>query len=373
MHTLDRLIPDRIQFCSPDNTYRHSRLIDAFVDDTSLAFTADPAMQPTDMIKRMETAAQTWQQLLSHSGGALNLQKCSWSLMFWMWNNGRPQLQRDPTQQGTIALRSAHSHPEASRTAIKYTDPYTATRILGVHLSPVGDFSTHLQHLQSKAESYARCLSTSKITGSDLHIFLRSIYSPSMLYSLPALAVCEDQLHNVQSKLLATVLNKLGASRTTPTSIRHGPHEMGGLNLPDLRTEVGIANIRFLRNAIYGNTEAGKLLLLSLKLSQLEAGINEDLLSHPTIPLPYITNTWITSVRRFSGNHSLKIHITDTLRIRFNGQYDSCIMVPCLLHRYTVPQQRDINLVRLYLQVVTLADMSTPTGTNIEQWALEGS
>jgi hypothetical protein len=78
MHTLDRLIPDRIQFCSPDNTYRHSRLIDAFVDDTSLAFTADPAMQPTDMIKRMETAAQTWQQLLSHSGGALNLQKCSW-------------------------------------------------------------------------------------------------------------------------------------------------------------------------------------------------------------------------------------------------------------------------------------------------------
>ena len=57
--------------------------------------------------------------------------------------------------------------------------------------------------------------------------------------------------------------------------------------MPDLRTAVGITNIRFLRNAIYTDTKAGKLLLLSLKYTQLEARIPEDLLSHPTVPIPY--------------------------------------------------------------------------------------
>jgi hypothetical protein len=39
MNTLDHIIPERMEFHSPDSTTRHSRLIDAFVDDTSMGFT----------------------------------------------------------------------------------------------------------------------------------------------------------------------------------------------------------------------------------------------------------------------------------------------------------------------------------------------
>ena len=39
MNTLDRMIPERMQFNSPDSLLTHSRLIDAFVDDTALGFT----------------------------------------------------------------------------------------------------------------------------------------------------------------------------------------------------------------------------------------------------------------------------------------------------------------------------------------------
>jgi hypothetical protein len=39
MNTLDRLITPRMQFFSSDSTTCHSRLIDAFVDDTSVGFT----------------------------------------------------------------------------------------------------------------------------------------------------------------------------------------------------------------------------------------------------------------------------------------------------------------------------------------------
>ena len=42
---------------------------------------------------------------------------------------------------------------------------------------------------------------------------------------------------------------------------------MGGLDLPDLRTEMGIAQLKLLRNAVFAKTEVGKLILLSLKCS----------------------------------------------------------------------------------------------------------
>jgi ribonuclease HI len=130
--------------------------------------------------------------------------------------------------------------------------------------------------------------------------------------------------------------------------------------------------MRFLRNAIYTDSEAGRLLTLSLKYTQLEAGIYEDLLANPTIDVPYISPTWLMSLRLFAANHSIKIHITNTLKIRLNGGPDRCIMDPTKLKSYTPAQQRDINLVRLYLRVITLADISEPSGQDIALWALTG-
>ena len=92
------------------------------------------------------------------------------------------------------------------------------------------------------------------------------------------MATDEENLAPVQTLMITTALQKLGASKTTPTAIRHGPLELGGLNIIDLRTELGISNLQFLRNAIYAGSEAGKLLIMSLKYTQLEAGVSFNLL-----------------------------------------------------------------------------------------------
>jgi hypothetical protein len=59
MNTLDRITQERISFRSPDAPDHHNRLIDAFVDDTSLAITdtLNP-MIPNDMTRQMEIIAQ---------------------------------------------------------------------------------------------------------------------------------------------------------------------------------------------------------------------------------------------------------------------------------------------------------------------------
>jgi hypothetical protein len=90
-------------------------------------------------------------------------------------------------------------------------------------------------------------------------MFIRTIYLPAMNYVLPCIAVDEEALQQVQSKLLSVALQKLGLSSSkTPLSLRHGPTDMGGLDLPDLRTELGIAQLRLMRNAIFKNRKLEK-------------------------------------------------------------------------------------------------------------------
>ncbi len=76
--------------------------------------------------------------------------------------------------------------------------------------------------------------------------------------------------------------------------------------MPDLRTKIGIAQLKLLRNAVVANTEVGKMILISLKYTQIESGIlqRSHLKEHPGIFLPaYITPTWLMSMRQYLYQH----------------------------------------------------------------------
>ena len=100
LHSLDRIIPDRMNFSAPSGR-THSRLSVAVIDDTSVGFTSsDSSVSYEDLIKRLEHIAQSWEHVLHLSGGQLNLKNCSWFAMRWEWKSGRPTLRaiepRDP-------------------------------------------------------------------------------------------------------------------------------------------------------------------------------------------------------------------------------------------------------------------------------------
>jgi hypothetical protein len=179
-----------------------------------------------------------------------------------------------------------------------------------------------------------------------------------MRYSLPAIAIDEEELEGVQTRILPAIVQKLGMSSKLPTAVRHGPVSMGGLGLMDLRTEGGIEMLKYFRHQVYRQTEVGELLVLQLKSLQLEAGLLSPLLEFPNIVVSYLTPTWILSLRQFLSNHNLSVVVTDVLQIKLKGAHDMTIMDPIRLTPYSQSQQRDINLVRIFLQCSTLSDMS---------------
>jgi hypothetical protein len=200
------------------------------------------------------------------------------------------------------------------------------------------------------------------------------MYSPAMKYVLPAIAVEEGKFHTVQAKYLSSLLRKIGASRMTPTAVRHGPRELGGLDLMDLRTESGISRIKYMFDAVYRKSETGKLLILNVKASQLESGLSKPLLEHPNIHITYLTDTWVTSLRTFLALHKLKITLTDHYKVLLKGKWDRTIMSLEALTRYTLTQQRDINRARIFLQAMTLSDLTSPLDRHtIDSHALHGT
>jgi hypothetical protein len=83
-----------------------------------------------------------------------------------------------------------------------------------------------------------------------------------MRYSLPAIAVDEEEYEQVQNRVIPTIVQRLGFSSKLPMAIRFGPIEMGGLGLYDLQTESGIEMIKYFRNEIYKKSSVGELMIL---------------------------------------------------------------------------------------------------------------
>jgi hypothetical protein len=91
---------------------------------------------------------------------------------------------------------------------------------------------------------------------------------PSHRCSLAAIAA-EKSLALVQTQVIKSMLQrKLYISSTIPTSLRHGPLELGRLGLYNLQAEARIKAIKFLNNSLYSNSEAGNLIRLNLQHSQ---------------------------------------------------------------------------------------------------------
>ncbi|KAI2513678.1 hypothetical protein MHU86_818 [Fragilaria crotonensis] len=359
LHTLDKVIPERMTFQSPDKSVTSSRLADAFVDDTYLGFTdAEGQMEYDNLIRRLQEVAQTWSHLLHLSGGKLNLSKCTWYIMYWEWVSGRPRLRPIAHTDPPIELNSAES---GLTTTIKQVPLDKSARILGVHLNPLGTFSDHIKFLKSKADTFAVRLRSPRITPSDVMTFHRSIYVPMLRYSLAAIAAdSEESLHQIQTKIIPSMLQKLQVSSKLPTSIRHGPIEYGGMELYDVRTEAGIEQIKYLRNAIYSGSATGTMIRINLHHSQLEAGVGQPLLENPSYEIPYLTPCWILSLRKFLATHNATITITDQPQLSLKTDSDAFIMQQSHLARYSTAHQRDLNLVRMYLQVTSLADLTDP-------------
>jgi hypothetical protein len=162
---------------------------------------------------------------------------------------------------------------------------------LGVYLNFTGTFSLHSKMMRTKFDALASRLSQSKLSPSIARVFYRSFYIPSVTYSLPVTSMVEAGLHKVQTKMTASILNKLGLNCDYPHAVAFfAPQKVFGCGLIDLRVEQGLTHIQSLLDYIGTDHKVGRVMLFSLCHLQVEAGVSFNLLQQPCTKLPYLTN-----------------------------------------------------------------------------------
>ena len=165
----------------------------------------------------------------------------------------------------------------------------------------------------------------------------------------------------------------MGIARTTGRKYLHGPLRYQGCNLPNVYTELGKARLNLFLAHGGRDTQVGIALKCSLESHQLECDL--------------ITEVFHLDFQKYGGlitNTTLK-HTWEFLH-RFNLKLDTKHAVPKLLREsdeaimeaiiartsYCKKELQEINMCRLYLQVVTLADITEGNGNHITTYAAEG-
>jgi hypothetical protein len=193
LNSLTILAPHAMSFVDPWEDIFEERNTDSFVDDTSNGCNdghQEEAMPYKELIAKAQGMAQIWERILYSSGGALELRKCFWYLVY-----GHPQMMMTIECPGIISLTSGNV---PNYTVIPRLEVWEARRTLGVRLAPDGNYHKEAAFLLDKANRYAVRLSTSRLSEMDTFIFHCSTYVPSMTYLLPVTTIATKSLNKIQ-------------------------------------------------------------------------------------------------------------------------------------------------------------------------------
>jgi hypothetical protein len=278
------------------------RIMDGFVDDTTnwvnnfISSLTDHEPQMLTIAARLRESAQHWEQLLYSSGGALELEKCFYYLICWIFDDHvNPVLHE--ISLPAIEIQSSVTNSNVTIKRLSCTTPH---RTLSIQLQPDCNPRAEKDRLHQKAIEFARQITAANLTRNQARMVYRSIYRGRMEYGLTASTLEPRDYHFIESPAIRALLPKLGYARSTSLPIVHDPYELGGIGLQDLYSSQGAKKILALLSHIRCGRTLGRMLQLDIQWTQHALGVCHNILQEPTKPIPpSIGDTWTRSVRHF--------------------------------------------------------------------------
>jgi len=371
VQSLSRQAPS-MSMRSVDGTVVTNARGDAFVDDAGLGCTAHiPKSADIYLVQRtaatlptqLEILAQQWERLLFSTGGALNLNKCFWFLLSWTWKGGRPILQTTSSLPAIVRLTAGQDIGDPK--VIKRIEPTASYRTLGVHISPSGNNKGAIAVLQDITLTYAQAITGSHLDRTAVLMSYVQHLLPRLRFQLPALSLTDAECHAILSPALQATLPKLHVNRNTARSIIHGPVTIGGMALPNLSTVQGIDKLHLLLGHVRLQDETGRLIKIDLSYVQLLSGSATFVLNRPYNEYTWLEWGWVTSLWKFISQTQLTFIFPAHWLPKPSRQGDLLLMDYFIALRLQPAVLGTLNRCRVYLQVLTLSDITSADGSYI--------
>lgn len=360
------------KFVSPDGRHSVSFSMVGFVDDstgTCNHFAPQQEEQITELLQRMQSDAQLWNNLLYCSGGKLELPKCSFHVLrFKFRTNGQPVVCTE-SYDNCIHIMDQENN---TTVPITYKQPYDPHKTLGHFKAPQSNLATELDNIKRKAQRVALLISASPITRNGAFLAYRTIYIPSIGYTLPQCFFAKTVLDRAQQQSIGLIISKCGYNRNTARALMYAPNEFAGGGFLPWYLIQGDGQVKHMIKHWRTDTIISKTMKVALLWAQWQSGHSKPILEDVHTPLSYLECRWVRSLRDFLSTINAKIRVDIPLVASTERQHDFHIMTYAIQSRiFSNKDLAILNYCRLYLHVTTISELFDATGTWIEPYLFQ--
>jgi hypothetical protein len=188
-----------------DGVSAHKQNAYGFVDDASLIMNV-PVMgkdtqPPQYSVKGLTLLAQTAERAMCVPGGELELPKCFWYLIQWIWDSKhRPDMVSREECPGILSINQGTDTD--TPIMIQHLEPSESHRTLGVHLNPMGTHKTQLLQLMKQARQFSAAAAHNSLDQVDAYIMYQIFCTPALHYPLRVCNIPSKALKSMQPNLL---------------------------------------------------------------------------------------------------------------------------------------------------------------------------
>jgi hypothetical protein len=197
------------------------------------------------------------------------------------------------------------------------------------------------------------------------------MYIHAVAYPLVATHFQEKDLNKIENKELTSFLPKIGYNCYTPRAVVYGPTVCGGIDIKNLFVEQSVKQINAYIQHTRLDSPLGKIMHITMDWVQLVAGIEKPVFEDTKQIHHIMEGDWYVSIREFLHATNCQIKAVNGWLPKLEREHDKCIMD--VLQCGTKENATKINRCRIYLQATTLADISNPEGTHINNFAWGGT
>ena len=364
------------EYSCPDRTQKLDIGMIGFVDDSNgqtnnFMEPESEATLPTTLHK-IRHNAQAWADMLGASGGALELSKCSCHLMEWKFSTKGDPVLASSIQAQTHPLEVTDPLTDAVH-PLTFLSPYTAHKTLGHYKEPAGTQMEQFRQLRKKSDDNTAFLWKCHLTPVEAWTYYYACYLPSIGYPLSCSSLSYKQLDRVQRTAMSIIVAKCGYNRNTKREIIYGPMAYGGANFRHLYMHQGVGQLTTFIKHWRQQLLTGKLLKCAVAWTQMTAGTSYSIFQRVHETLPQLESKWLSSMRDFMSTINATLELDHTGVPPPQRQDDQYIMDLILdSDQFTNAQIRRLNYCRLFLQAVTLSDITDSTGTKLDMYKRQG-
>ena len=208
------------EYSNPSGNVKVNIGIAGFVDDCNGQTNKFEADGSSDTVSQIITHqahdnAQCWKDLLSASGGALKVSRCSCHvLQFKFTNQGAPSLvpSFNPDQVKIQVWDPNKKHTQT----IQLMSVYQAHKTLGHYKEPAGQQKEQFRQLKTKSDDNLAFLWTCPLTRLEAWTYYYACYLPSVCHPLSCSSLSPKQLETIQKKAtMSIIVSRCGFNRNT--------------------------------------------------------------------------------------------------------------------------------------------------------------